>query len=92
MRLGLRDSVDQAGGQGRQQGDEPQPPPQRTLRAPHQLVPAEAAETVERSSDAAAVPALMQLQAAVRAPGLFGMIEHHGRLVAPRAEARSNER
>jgi hypothetical protein len=92
MGLGLRYPVDQAGGQWRKQRDEPQAPPERTLRAPHQLVPAEAAETVEGPGDAAAVPALMQLQPAVRAARLLGMVEDHGRLVASRAEARSNER
>jgi hypothetical protein len=35
---------------------------------------------------------LMQLQSAVAASRLFGVIEHHCRLVAPRTEAGCDER
>ncbi len=92
MRLSLRYAVDKACCRWREQHDPPQAPPHRTLAAAHQLVAAETAETIERPCDAAAVSALMQLQPAVRTSRFLGMVEDHGRLVAARAEARSNER
>src|SRR5260370_18895046 len=92
LAVSLSQPVDQACRRWREQHDPPKAPPDRTRAAPHQLVAAEPAETVERSSDAAAVSALVQLQAAVRAPRLLGMVEDHRRLVAPRAQAWCGER
>jgi hypothetical protein len=89
--LSLGDSVDQSRGQWNQRREEPEPPPQRTRVALHHLVAAEAAVPVERARDSAAVPALMELQAAVRAARLVGVVEHHGRLVAARAQARGDK-
>jgi hypothetical protein len=48
---------------------------------------AEPAVPVERTRDTAAPAALMELEAAVGAARLLGMVHYHGRLVAARAEA-----
>ena len=91
MPLRLRDPVDQSGRQRNKCGEEPQPPPQRTRVALHHLVAAEPAVTVERARDSAAAPTLVELQAAVRAARLVCVVEHHGRLVAARTQARGDE-
>src|SRR5260370_24288841 len=75
-----------------QRGEEPQPPPQRALLPSDQLVPAETAVTVEGPGDAAAPRTLVQLQTAVRAATLLGVVEHHRRLVAARAQAWRDKR
>src|SRR5712692_4048918 len=92
MYLCLGDSVRQAGGDREQRREEPQPPPQRPPLPPHHLVTTESAVAIERSRDAAAVGALMQLQPAVGAARFFRMIEHHRWLVAARAQAGRDER
>ena len=91
MSLRLRDSVDQAGDQRDQRREEPQAPPHRTRHALHHLVSAEPAKPVERSGDSPAPAALMELKAAVRAARLFGVVQDHGRLVAPGAQARGDQ-
>jgi hypothetical protein len=55
-------------------------------------VPAEAAEPVERTGDAAAVATLVELQTAVRAARLLGVVEHHGRLITARTKTRRDKR
>jgi hypothetical protein len=85
--LRLRDSVDQDCDQRHQRRQEPQPPPQRTGRPLHHLVPTKTAVAVERARYSAAVPTLVKLQATVRAARLLGVVEHHGRLVATRTQA-----
>ena len=91
MSLRLRDTVDQAGDQRDQRREEPQAPPQRTRHALHHLVAAESAKPVERSGDSPAAPALVELQAAVRAARLLRVVEDHGRLVASRAQTRGDK-
>src|SRR5258706_2100177 len=85
--MGLRppDAAGQCGRQRHQRGEQPQPPPDRPLLATQELVPAETAVAVERAGDAPTVAALVQLQPAVPAAHLIGMVQHHGRLVAARA-------
>jgi hypothetical protein len=56
------------------------------------LVAAEAAEAVERTRDASAVPAQMELKATVTAASILSLVHHHGRLIASRTEAWRNER
>ena len=87
----MGDPVDQARDQRNQGGEEPQPPPQRTRVALHQLVAAEPAVTVEGARDSSTVPALMKLQAAMCAARLVGVVEYHRRLVAARTEARGDK-
>ena len=53
---------------------------------------AEPAVAIEWPGDAPAVSAVVHLQSAVRAPHLVLAIDDHGRLIAPRTEARRNER
>src|SRR2546430_13825677 len=55
-------------------------------------MPAEPAEAVERTRDATASRALMQLQPAVGAASLLRMVENHRGLVASRTQARRDER
>ena len=83
--LSLCDSVDQTTDQRYQRREEPQAPPHRSRHALHHLVSAEPAKPVERSGDSPAPTALVKLEAAVRAARLFGVVQDHGRLVAPRA-------
>jgi hypothetical protein len=90
--LGLRDAVDQARNQWDQCREEPEPPPHWTSDPQDHLVPAEAAVPVERTRDAPAAAALMELEAAVCAARLLGMVEHHGRLVTARTETRRDKR
>jgi len=90
--LCLGDAVDQAGDQWHQSREEPQPPPQRPRHALHHLVPAEAAVAVEWTCDSAAAAALVELEAAVRAAGLLGVVEDHGGLVAAGTETRRDKR
>jgi hypothetical protein len=84
--LRLRDSVDQARYQRHQRREEPEPPPHGTSDAQDHLVPAEAAVPVERTGDAPAAAALVELEAAVCATRFLGMVEHHGRLVTARTK------
>jgi len=83
--LGLGYSVDQS----RDQRDKAAP--QGAGLAFDHLMAAESAVPVERTRDAAAPAALMQLQAAVGAARLLGVVQHHGRLVAARAQAWRDE-
>lgn len=48
---------------------------------------AEAAIAIERSGDSTAAAALVQLEPAVTAARLFGMVEHHRRLIAAGTQA-----
>src|SRR2546430_6193783 len=91
MDLRLGDTVSQTQRDRKQRGEEPQPPPERALLALHHLEPAEPAVAVERTGDTSAVRALMNLQAAVGATRLLGVVEHHRRLVAPRTQARRDQ-
>jgi hypothetical protein len=91
MALRLRDAVNQPSDQRDQGREEPEPPPQRTRIALHHLVAAEAAVAVEWTRDSAAAPALVELEAAVRAARLIGMVDDHGRLVAARTQAGGDE-
>jgi molybdopterin synthase sulfur carrier subunit len=89
----LGDPVDQAGRQGDERRQQPQPPPRRAGRALDHLVPAESAKAIEGPGDAPAVVALMQLQAAVGAARLVVAVDHHHRrLIAARTEAGRNQR
>ena len=88
----MRDSIDQARDQRDQSREEPQPPPQRTRGALDHLVPAEAAVPIERTRDSPAAAALVELEAAVCTARLLGVVEHHGRLVAARTQARRDKR
>src|SRR5258708_7061670 len=89
MPLRLGDSVDQSGGQRNKRREEPEPPPQRARVTLHHLVAAEAAVAVEWSGDSAAAPALVELEAAMRAARLVGVVDDHRRLVAARTQAGS---
>src|SRR5439155_22911292 len=73
-------------------GEEPQPPPQGPAGPLHHLMPAEPAEAVERTRDATASRALMQLQPAVGAASLLRMVENHRGLVASGTQARRDQR
>src|SRR2546429_10025345 len=55
-------------------------------------MPAEPAEAVERTRDATASRALMQLQPAVGAASLLRMVENHRGLVASGTQARRDQR
>jgi hypothetical protein len=91
MALRLRDAVNQPSDQRDQRREEPEPPPQRTRVPLHHLVTAESAEAVEWTRDPAAAPALVELKAAMRATRLVCVVEHHGRLIAARTQARGDE-
>jgi len=91
MDLRLGDSVGQAQGDRQESSEEPQPPPQRARGALHHLVATETAVPVERPCDAPASRALVELQPAVGAARFLGVVEHHRRLVAPRAQAGRDE-
>ena len=88
----LSDASGQAAEQRPQGREEPEAPPQWARQALDHLVTAEAAVAIERSGDAAAPAALVKLQAAVSAARLVCVIEDHRGLVAPRTQARSDER
>ena len=91
--LRLGDSVSEAERDGQERGEKPQAPPERTPLPLHHLIAAETAEAVERSRHATTPCALVQLQAAVGAAHLFrGVVQDHRGLVAPRAQARRDER
>ena len=85
--LGLGYAVNQSHDQRDKRRQEPQAPPQGAGLAFDHLMAAEPAVPVERTRDAAAPAALMELEAAVGAARLLGMVHYHGRLVAARAEA-----
>jgi hypothetical protein len=90
--LRLSDPVDQAGDQRNERREEPQPPPKWPRVAARHLVAAEAAVAVEWPGDSTAAAALVELEAAVGAARLLGVVHHHGRLVAARTQARGDKR
>ena len=90
--LRLCDAIDQAGDERHKSREEPQPPPQGARDALHHLVPAETAVPIERTSDSPAAAALVELEAAVCAPRLLGVVEDHGRLVTARTKAWRDKR
>jgi len=55
-------------------------------------VAAESTETVEGAGHASAAAALMELQAAVGAPRVLTLVDHHRGLIAPRTKAGRYER
>lgn len=88
----LNDAVDQARCQGYQRCQQPQPPPHRACLAADHFVTAEAAIPVEWTGHSSTAPALVQLQAAVAAPRIVPLVDHHGGLIAARTKAGRNQR
>jgi hypothetical protein len=92
MEAGLGYTENERSDKRQQRDQQPQPPPRRARLAADELVTAETAVTIEGPGNAAAVPALVKLQGAMRAAGLLLVIEHHRGLVTARTQAGRDKR